>query len=98
MSYTPPPPPVNPPVYQKMSYSPAPEQPAAPPPTTVLMLRNGRRTVATSYWFDGSSGSFRYVALNGTPMVCSADLLDVPATVEVNRSRGVTFYAPGYSY
>jgi hypothetical protein len=94
MTYTPPPTPPPAPVYQQMTY----QQPPAPPSPTVLMLRNGHRTVATQYWFEGGGAQFRYIALNGTPMICSADLLDVPATVAVNRTRGISFNAPSYLY
>jgi hypothetical protein len=94
MTYTPPPAPPAP-VYQQMSYSSA---PPLPPPVTVLMLRSGHRTMATQYWFDAGGGQFRYIALNGVPMVCSIGLLDLPATVEINRSRGVAFAIPSAAY
>jgi hypothetical protein len=90
MTYSAPPTP-SAPVYQQMSYRPA--APVTPPPLTVVMLRNGSRTMAARYWFDASGAQFNYIALNGTPMVCSADLLDIPATVAANRSRGVEFAA-----
>ncbi len=95
MTYTPPPAPAAP-VYQQMNYQPV--APPALPPPTILMLRNGHRTMAQQYWFDGSGGQFRYIALNGTPMVCSAQLIDVPATVAINRSRGVVFNVPYDNY
>lgn len=84
-----------PPVYYRpMVYAPP---PPPPPPVTVLMFRNGRRTMATEYWFEPGS-RFSYVALNGTPMVFPTDMLDLPATVAVNRTRGVDFtiHSAGY--
>lgn len=92
MSYTPPPAPS--PAIQQADY----KRSTQPPPATVLQLRNGRQTVATQYWFDTVNGQFRYIALNGTPMICPANLLDIPATAAINRSRGIVFNAPEYSY
>jgi hypothetical protein len=90
-------PPANyaPPVYYRpMVYAP-PSPP--PPPVTVLMFRNGHRTMATEYWFERSA-QFGYVALNGTPMVFPTNMLDLPATVAVNRARGIDFtvHSAGY--
>ena len=95
MNYAPAPAPPAPVYQQQMNYQPV---APAPPPPTILMLRNGHRTLATQYWFDGGGAQFRYIALNGTPMVCSAALIDVPATVAVNRSRGVAFNVPYDAY
>jgi len=86
MTYTPPAAPAAAPIYRPIASS----YPAATP-ATILMLRNGRRTVATQYWFDGGSDVFRYIALDGVAMVCSVEALDLPATVAVNHSRGVDF-------
>lgn len=87
MNYTPPV--ATPaPVYEQMNY----RQPAVqtPPAPTVLMLRNGHRTFATDYWLDASA-QMHYIALNGNPVVFPIYLLDMPATVAVNQSRGIAF-------
>jgi hypothetical protein len=86
-------PPAN--YYRPMVYATPPPPP--PPPVTVLMFRNGRRTMATEYWFEPGS-QFSYVALNGTPMVFPTEMLDLQATVAVNRTRGVDFtiHSAGY--
>lgn len=97
MSYDQPPALPPQPTYQQLAYTAVPSA-TLPTATTVLMLRDGHRTMATNYWFDGATGAFRYMALNGTSMVCAAALIDIPATVAVNRSRGVAFNVPGYSY
>jgi hypothetical protein len=94
MTYTPPPAPAPPaPVYQQMNYA-----PPSPPPPTVLMLRNGHQTLATEYWYDAGGAQVRYVALNGVAMVFPSGLLDVQATVAINRSRGVPFNVPSANY
>jgi hypothetical protein len=85
-NYTPPPPPA--PVYQQMSYV-APGPPP-PPPVTVLMLRDGFRRLAADYWFEGGS-QVRYISMSGNPVVIPIAMLDMPATVAANRSRGVEF-------
>jgi hypothetical protein len=90
MSYTPPAPAA--PVYQPTTYA-----PSAPPPPTVLMLRDGHRTLATKYWFDGNA-NVGYIALNGAPIIFPVELLDLPATVAINRSRGVNFAILSASY
>jgi hypothetical protein len=84
------------PVYQQMSYAYVPPPPP-PVPITVLMLTNGRRALATEYWFEGGA-RVRYLALNGTPMIFPMSLLDLPATVAANRDRGVAFtiHSAGY--
>ena len=78
------------PVYQKMSYRPVGTVAPEAPVPTVLMLRNGHRTMATDYWLDGGA-QIHYVALNGNPVVFPIYMLDLPATVAINRSRGVEF-------
>ena len=97
MTYAPPPPPPSP-VLQQTNYRPAAALPPSPPPPVVLQLRNGRQTTATQYWFDIGNSQFRYIALNGTPMICSSNLLDIPATIALNQSRGIAFNAPSYTY
>jgi hypothetical protein len=86
-----------PPAYYRPMVLVPPPPPVLVPPPTVLMFRNGHRTMATEYWFEPGS-RFSYVALNGTPMVFSSDMLDLPATVAVNRERGVDFtiHSAGY--
>jgi hypothetical protein len=81
--------------YQPMVLVPPP--PPEPPPVTVILFRNGHRTMATDYWFEGGT-QFRYTALNGTPMVLPVAMLDMPATVTANRTRGVVFtlHSAGY--
>jgi hypothetical protein len=87
-------PPVAPPaqVYRQMSYD-----SVTAPPVTVLILRDGHRTVTTQYWFDASS-QVRYVALNGALVSFPIELLDLPATVAINRNRGVTFAIGSAAY
>jgi hypothetical protein len=69
---------------------PAPPPILAPPPVTVLMFRNGRQTMARAYWLGGDE-QFRYVALNGAPMIFPMAMLDMPATAAANQSRGIPF-------
>jgi hypothetical protein len=96
MTYQPAPTPAPAPVYRQMTYQPA--APPTPPPAIILLLRNGRHTMAKQYWFDSGGSQFRYIALNGTSMICSSDLLDIPATVAINRSHNIAFNAPAYRY
>jgi hypothetical protein len=91
MSYVPPPPAYQPPAYQPMTYV------APPPPVTILMMRTGYRRIATRYWVEGGV-QMRYVGLNGVPVVVPMDQLDIPATVAVNYTRGVTFTVPVAGY
>ena len=60
------------------------------PPVTVLMLRDGNRRIAHDYWFENGV-RVRYVGMNGVPVIIPIELLDFPATVAVNRQRGVEF-------
>ena len=81
--------------YTPQAAAPPPPQPAAyayvaPPPITVLMLRDGVGRYARQYKFEGG-GQVRYIAMNGFPVVIPMEMLDIAATVEVNRRRGVTF-------
>jgi hypothetical protein len=91
MSYTPPVAPPAP-VYRQMSY-----QSVTAPPVTVLVLRDGHRTMAKEYWFDGAS-QVRYVALNGVLVSFPTEMLDLSETVSVNRTRGVGFTVSTASY
>jgi len=88
--YTPPRDPYG--FYQRapMNYRPAPTPPPPPPPVTVLMLRDGFRRLAADYWFEGGA-QVRYVSLSGSPVIIPLAMLDLPATVAANRSRGVEF-------
>ena len=70
---------------------------SAPPQITVLMLRDGNRRLAGDYWFEGDT-QLRYVGRNGVPVVIPMELFDLPATVEVNRRRGVAFTARSAAY
>ncbi len=65
---------------------------ASIPPETVLITRDGRGRLARRYWF-ASTHEFGYIALNGAPVVIPAAMLDMPATVEANRQRGIPFPA-----
>ncbi len=94
-SYTPPP--AAPPIAQPINYNPEPPPPAMvpiarvmAPPVTVLMLRDGNRRMAHDYWFENGV-RVRYVGMNGVPVIIPIELLDFPATVAVNRQRGVEF-------
>ncbi len=92
-----PPPPRDPYGY---SQRPAPMEytrPPAAPPATILMFRNGHRTMATEYWFDAGA-AVHYIALNGNPVILPIYLLDLPATVAMNRSRGVDFTIRSAAY
>lgn len=88
----PPPPPAQP-----MSYTYVPPPPptvpvwrAPVPPPTVLITRDGYSRLARNYWYS-SNYEFRYIAMNGAPVAIPASMLDVRATVEANRRRGVPF-------
>jgi hypothetical protein len=86
------------PQYRQMTYAvPPPPPPPIPPSVTMLMLRDGHRRLATEYWIEGG-GQIRYVALNGTAMYFPVGMLDVPATVAVNRTRGVEFAIASAEY
>jgi hypothetical protein len=67
------------------------------PSLTVLMLRDGYRRMATEYWFEGGV-QVRYVGTNGVPVIIPMELLDLPATVAVNRSRGIDFTIRSAAY
>jgi hypothetical protein len=82
-----------PPVYQPMNYAYVPP----PAPVTILMLRTGFRRIATRYWVEGGV-QMRYIGTNGVPVLIPMDQLDIPATVAVNYSRGVTFTMPVAGY
>jgi hypothetical protein len=92
MTYTPPPAPA-PPAPRQINYTAVP----LPPPPTVLALRDGHRTLATQYWYEGDH-AIGYVGLNGAPVVFPAGLLDVATTVAINQSRGVNFVIRAASY
>jgi len=94
-SYAPPPPVYQPPppVYQPMTYT----YVAPPPPVTILMLRSGYRRIAKRYWFEGGV-QMRYIGMNDMPVIIPMEQLDVPATVAVNQSRGVTFTIASAGY
>lgn len=59
-------------------------------PTTILVMRGGLTMSATNYWLDGR-GRIRYTAANGAPVVLPMQQLDLRATIEANRERGVNF-------
>ena len=93
-----------PPASQPMNYGypPAPSRvPAwnsqAQSQLTVLLLRDGNGRLATDYWFEGPT-QVRYVGMNGVPVVIPIEMLDLPATVDVNRRRGVAFVIRSASY
>jgi hypothetical protein len=75
-----------PPLYPPVNYG----YPPPPPPLTMLMLRDGFRRLAADYWFEGG-GQVQYVSLRGNVVTIPMGMLDVPATVVANRSRGVEF-------
>jgi hypothetical protein len=85
-------------VVQVQSPPPAPavvQVQSAPPPVTVLVLRNGYGLYTTGYWPVGGY-QIRYIAMNGYPAFLPMSELDMAATYEANRRRGVNFYLPGY--
>ncbi len=101
-SYTPQP--IAPPPPQPTYYGYPPTPPRMPvwsPPAeqqlTVLLLRDGNGRLATDYWFEGPT-RVRYVGTNGVPVVIPIEMLDLPATVDVNRRRGVAFIIRSASY
>lgn len=57
---------------------------------TVLMLSDGNGRLASNYWFEGSR-QVRYIALNGNTVVIPIERLDLAATADINRRRGVPF-------
>jgi hypothetical protein len=75
-----------PPVYPQINSG----YPPAPPPVTMLMLRDGFRRLAADYWFEGGV-QVRYISLRGNEVILPIGMLDLPATVAANRSRGVDF-------
>jgi hypothetical protein len=85
--------------YQRapMSYRPVPAPPPPPPPVTVLMLRDGFRRLAADYWFEGGV-QVRYISLSGSPVIIPLGMLDLPATVAANRSKGVDFTIRSVAY
>jgi hypothetical protein len=90
-----PPMPYQIPLSRPASYQPAPAAVgpvayARPRTLTVLMLRDGNGRMATDYWFEGGV-QVRYRALNGAAIVIPMENLDLDATVEANRRRGVPF-------
>jgi hypothetical protein len=68
-----------------------------PPPITMLMLRDGFRRLATDYWFEGGI-QVRYISLSGNVVIIPMGMLDLPATVAANRSRGVDFTLRSVAY
>jgi hypothetical protein len=94
MSYTPPP--AAPPPMPQITYNYVPPPPP-PPQMTVLMLRDGNGRLANEYWFEGGV-QVRYIGPNGYPVVIPIESLDLPATVEANRRRGVAFTIRAASY
>ncbi len=95
MSYTPPATPAPQP-YQPTTYAPTyryvqPVVPVAPaPPPFLLMMRDGNSRFTTDYWLDANH-QFRYIAMNGAPVIIPLEMLDLASTVEINRQRGVMF-------
>jgi hypothetical protein len=82
---------VIPSVYRQVAASTV-RNPAAPRngQLTILMLNDGNGRLATDYWFEGSR-QVRYIALNGASIVIPIESLDVEATADINRRRGVPF-------
>jgi len=70
---------------------------APPPPVTMLMLRDGFRRLAADYWFEGGV-QVRYISLRGNLVTIPIGMLDLPATVAANRSRGVDFTIRSAAY
>lgn len=77
-------------------YSMQPWRPTVPPPTTILVFRDGSREQIADYTI---SGSILYAQANyytdgswNRPIALSS--LDLPATVNENRARGVQFQVP----
>ncbi len=100
MPYYAPPVAAPPPPPQPMNYNyappPVPPTPMVPvwrasvPPAAVVITRDGRGRLARRYWF-ANDHEFAYIALNGAPVIIPARMLDMPATVEANRRRGILF-------
>lgn len=57
---------------------------------TVLMLKDGNGRLATDYWFEGNR-QLRFISTDGKSIVIPVESLDLPATVDINRRRGVGF-------
>jgi hypothetical protein len=63
---------------------------AAAKPLTLLMLKDDTARVASDYWFEGGQW-IRYRSINGTAKLLPIANLNLAATVETNRQRGVKF-------
>jgi hypothetical protein len=102
--YAPPPPPAPAPapiVYNNY-ITPPPTYVAPPAPVVVyrpapvvLVMRGGYGFVTSNYWPVGGY-QIRYLMPNGAPAVMPMNQLDIAATFEANRRRGVNFSLPGY--
>ncbi len=57
---------------------------------TLLMLKDGTARAATDYWFEGGQ-QIRYRSIDGTPKFLPITNLNLSATMEANRQRGVEF-------
>ncbi|HEV2276396.1 MAG TPA: hypothetical protein VGR96_19645 [Acidobacteriaceae bacterium] len=88
----------NAPTVNEAVASPPPAEPyaAAPPPDyaadqgTALVLRNGGGLLVKNYWFEDGQ-RIRYVAFNGMEGLLPIRMLDLGATVRLNRERGIPF-------
>jgi hypothetical protein len=65
--------------------------PPKPSPKTIFVLANGERLESDRYTMEGG---ILHVAVNGEQRAIALSALDVEATTELNRKRGIDLKIP----